>query len=79
MERITIDEFVQRTSAALEAWAAATRSAQAEGVEGFVGDRFERRTETDWWREVAAYHEYVELQERVSQDRRSNVERRGVK
>lgn len=78
MERKTLDEFLVGASASLEAFAASTRAAQAEGVEGFVGERFERRSECGWWREIAAYHEYVELQERLAQDRRSNIERRGV-
>lgn len=76
MERITLDEFVARTKASIEAFAAATRRYQAEGEDGFVGERFENRTEADWWREVAAYHEYIEVQERAMQDRRSAVERR---
>lgn len=71
MTRMTLDEFLTTAPASLEAFAASTRHANAEGEEGFVGDVFERRTQVDWWREVAAYHEYTELQERLAQDRRA--------
>jgi len=65
---MTLDEFVQRAPAAIEAFAAATRAAVAEGAEGFIGPQFEDRTESDWWAEVAAYHGFVELQEVLAQD-----------
>lgn len=79
MERITLDEFMQQAPETLEAFAAATRQAQAEGAEGFAERRFQHRTKSDWLREAAAYEEYVEVQERIAQDRRSGVERRRVR
>jgi hypothetical protein len=73
----TLEEFVQRSAAEIEAFAAAIRASQAEGVEGFVGKRFELRSEADWWREVAAYYEYIEFQDSIAKDRRSDlIERR---
>lgn len=64
---MTLDEFVQRAPAAVEAFAAMTRAAVAEGQEGFVGPRFEDRTEVDWWAEVAAYYAFTELSEIIAQ------------
>lgn len=58
---LTLDQFMERAVADLHAFAAATRSYQAEGSEGFVGPQFEHRTREDWWREVAAYFDYVEV------------------
>lgn len=77
MPRLTLDQFVERAPAAIEAFAAATRAAQAEGDEGFIGPQFEQRTEPDWWREVAAYFEFTEVQEMIAADRRNDpIERR---
>jgi hypothetical protein len=76
MERMTLDEFLKRAPASLEAFAASTRRNIEEGEEGFTGPNAEMRTELNWWQEVAAYHEYVEATDRLMQDRRSNVERR---
>lgn len=73
---MTLDQFLEQAPLSLQAWAAATRAHVAEGTEGFVGEQFENRSESDWWREVAAYHEYLELEARLAQDRRATVERR---
>lgn len=78
-ERMTLDQFVERSGASIEAFAAATRRSQAEGEEGFVGPEYEARTEADWWREVSAYHEYVEACDRIAgSERRSLIERRKI-
>lgn len=63
---MTLDEFVKRSAISVAAFAAATRAHQAEGTEGFVGAHYENRTEADWWREVAAYHEFIEVQEALA-------------
>lgn len=58
---LTLDQFMERSVADLAAFAAATRSYQSEGAEGFIGPQYELRTREDWWREVAAYFDYVEM------------------
>ena len=67
---LTLEQFLDRAAADVAAFAAATRAYQAEGSEGFVGPQYERRSREDWWREVAAYFEYVELSEQLSELRR---------
>lgn len=59
--KYTLEQFVERAEGDVAAFAAATRANQAEGAEGFVGAQYELRTREDWWREVAAYFDYVEL------------------
>lgn len=56
---ITLDAFLQLVPATLEAFAVATRD-QAETDATFVLERDEQ----DWFRELSAYAEYVELEER---------------
>lgn len=64
MEKMTLDQFLQRTDADVQAFAAATRAARAEGVDGFD---IRTRTREDWWREVAAYFEYSELADIIAE------------
>lgn len=59
MERMTIEQFLDRSEADVQAFVLSTQQAQAEGTEGFVG-RFTYKTRADWWREVAAYYEVAE-------------------
>jgi esterase/lipase len=64
-DNMTLEEFLRRADGDVQAFAASTRSAQAEGTDGFTGP-FLHRTREDWWREVAAYYEYTELAERIA-------------
>jgi hypothetical protein len=59
---MNLDECLAQAALSLEAFAASRRAATAEGEEGFVGPRFENLQEVDWWREVAAYHEMLEME-----------------
>lgn len=56
---MSIDEFIAGSQAALLAFRAATIAA-AQTDETF----YPNRDEVDWWREVAAYFEYTELEEK---------------
>lgn len=56
---ITLDEFLHLAPATLGAFAAATRDA-VKTDPTFVLERDEQ----DWFRELSAYSEYVELDER---------------
>jgi len=67
MSRITISEFMFRVQIDMAAWRAATERMQESKSDGFVGDKFERRTPDDWAREFVAYLQYVELEEVVRQ------------
>ena len=58
---MTLDEFVVRSSTAILAFKAATE-AQAKVDPTF----YLERDENDWWREVAAYHEYVDYEEKFN-------------
>lgn len=69
---MTLEEFISQAVHDVEIFAAAYRRAMEEGDEGFKPNR----SAVDWWREVAAYHEYVEVDEELSRDRRQTPERR---
>lgn len=61
---MTLDDFLQRADADVQAYAAAMRTAQAEGVEGL--DPAVKSRE-DWWREVAVYYDHSAFMETVGQ------------
>jgi hypothetical protein len=53
--RMTLTEFSREIGNRLSNFADATRAAQEEGEDGFVGPRFERRTFSGWMAEFDAY------------------------
>lgn len=57
---MTLDEFLASMPAQAEAFRRSTLE-HAKTDDGFVLER----EEIDWWREIAAYVEYVEVQEMV--------------
>jgi hypothetical protein len=59
---MTLDEFVANSQASILAFKAAYEE-MAKTNETFHPER----SEDDWWREVAAYSGYVELEERFKQ------------
>jgi hypothetical protein len=60
---MTIEEFSAHIKANLSAFVTATRRMQEQGEDGFVGPKFENRTEADWRAEWSAYNQYTELTE----------------
>lgn len=53
-ERMRLDEFTRELGNRLEVFVNMTKQEQAEGADGFVGDRYERRTFDDWMAEFGA-------------------------
>ena len=54
LKRMTLDQFTKEVGNRLEQFDRSIKSAQAEGVDGFVGDQFERRTFDEWMAEFHA-------------------------
>lgn len=79
MAKMTLDDFASavnyRQSVEMVQWVEATKLAQAEGEEGFIG-RFLTRTYKDWWAEFEAYKTYIALTKRIADGTRSTPERR---
>lgn len=65
-DRMTLDQFLVRAEADVQAFGAAVRTAQAEEADGFTG-RFLHRTREEWWREVAVYYDYSEFMNTIGQ------------
>jgi hypothetical protein len=82
---MTLNEFAREVGNRLDTFVTATRADQAEGADGFVGDRYERRTFEDWMAEFDAFEGLRTIAAAIKQqrllDRRktiSLVERRQV-
>lgn len=61
MEKITLEQFMEEAPMVLEAFMHRTRELTDSGEEAFPVGR--RADASWWWREVAAYVKYVEVQE----------------
>ena len=60
---MTLDEFIAGAEAQLLAFKAATLDRSKTDDSFYL-----KRENNDWWREVAAYHEYVELEEKFQKE-----------
>lgn len=69
-EMITLDQFRKLAPASVEAFAIHAEWEIAE--EGQPSTL----TESEWWDWMAAYYEYVELSEELTNNRRATVDRR---